>query len=287
MVDQVALGLACGTGGEVEVIRVGFFDVDLRFVRRRALKQRLVVTAQCPALAEADVMGHVWQVVQKWQQWFAETALQYKCHDACSAHQFEHLHGCKAVVQRQADQTSLCQGEVDLDHLCAVAAQKSHPVALAQAQITKAVGQAIASLVGLAESEAAIGGGAYEGFPLGETYCSSTENLTYHHFSHGTTCHRTSPAIAWCRTITAETRVLFLLFAQPWAQRRYELQRHVRMGRYQNRGIGGRVREEFAHLWLRAKTSCFAGAYCLSRKMSRFWLINSVRALRCRLEIPQ
>ncbi|MNY11621.1 hypothetical protein D3C86_1446590 [compost metagenome] len=143
-------------------------------------------------------MGHRWQVIEQWQQRLAETTLHQQGNHVGGAHQLDHLQRRQAVVERQADQACLGQGEVDLDHLGAVAAQKRHPVALAQAHPTQAVGQAVAALIGLAEGETAIGRGTDKGFPLGETNRGSAEYLTHHHFSHGTTCHLRSPEIARC-----------------------------------------------------------------------------------------
>ncbi|MNN04655.1 hypothetical protein D3C81_1173850 [compost metagenome] len=145
------------------------------------------------AVAEADAMGDLRQVGEHRRQRFDEAALDDQGDHAGGAHQLEHLQRRQAVVERQADQPAFGQGEIGLDHFRTVAAEECHPVTLAQAEAGEAMGQAVAAFVGLAEGEAALGGGAEEAFPLGEADGGGAENLADHHFAHGMTFHRGSP----------------------------------------------------------------------------------------------
>ncbi|MCY1446323.1 hypothetical protein D9M71_628790 [compost metagenome] len=169
MVDHVALGLLGSARGEVEIEQIIFLDFNLRLTGRRACRQRLVITAQHVAFAETGAMRDLKKIAQIRHQRRASTRAFPRG---------------QAVVQRQGHHAVFGQREVDLDHFHALAVKERHPVALAQAEIGKSTGQAIATLIGLAKSEAALAGSAVEGFLLGESNCRTGENLTDDHFAH-------------------------------------------------------------------------------------------------------
>ena len=155
MRQQVGFRQPGGARSEVEIIGVVLLDFDLRLPGGSARKERLIVERPFrPLLPDGDEGLDPRQRRTRLFGGGCEARLEQHGARTHRPHQVDDFRGRQPVVQRDADEAELRQGEIDLDELGAIVAKKRDHVAFSQSEPRKPMRQTIAALVEPAEGEA-------------------------------------------------------------------------------------------------------------------------------------